>query len=186
MKPDDEVKIFTILIEENDHPLYGLGRIAYHYSGVNKSLEIFIDYDPSTVNQPIKILVGDNAINVFNKFRKKQEPTIGITEELLITAACAATGKFYHELTQRGREEYCVLGRNLIFWASVKYLKYSTGRAGLVFGYKHSTASRAYKLIENGILAYWQKEVKSKFVNEILKYANSISNNPDRKEEIQM
>lgn len=184
MKAEDEIKTFTILIEENDHPLYGIGRIAYRYSGVNKSLEIFIDYDTSSSgNIPIKILRGDNAINVFNKFRKKQEPTLGITEELLITAACAATGKFYHELTQGGREEYCVFGRNLIFWASVKYLKYSTGRAGLVFGYKHSTASRAYKLIENGILAYWQEEVKSKFVNEILKYANTISINTDRKEE---
>ena len=185
MNPDDEVKIFTILIEENDHPLYGLGRIAYKYSVPDKVLEIFIDYDPKCANKPIKTINNDNAINIFNKFSKKQEGEV-LTEEDLIIAACHAIGKLRHEITRRTREEYCVFGRNLIFWAAVKYLKYSTGRAGLILEYNHSTASRACKIIDHGTLAYWQKEVKSKFINEISKYANLIRKDTDRKEETQM
>ncbi len=163
----------VVLIEDHEHGLPGLGRIAYEYIDSSKTLNIFMDYmTNSNKNVPFKILTGEIATLVFGSFLKDKKDVNIITEQIIISKACEAAKKTEEELRSGTREEYCVFARNLVFWAARKHLNYSQARTGAIFNKDHATVLRACKIMEQDdkYFADWQVNVRSEFIRKLKPY----------------
>ena len=161
----------TMLIEDYEHCLYGIGQIAYEYYCHDKTLKIFIDFDSNKKdNNLVKILTGQEAKETFEKFEKDRKDVNILNEKIIIKLACNATKRTTEQILGKTRDEYCVFARNLIMWATNKHLKYSLTKAGGVVGLDHATALRACRIIEESDdrhLAGWQAQARKQFFENL-------------------
>lgn len=155
------------VIRESEHNLFGLGNVRYVYSQRDKRLEIYTDWVINSDNKsPTILLTGNAAKNSYFKFIGMEEEKQKLSVDMFLHFIYEITGLTLDDLKVRTRKFPNFFCRQLVMWASIKFLKYSDTNSGNIFSLDRVTALHGFKVIskDNKFLKQKEVELKTRFI----------------------